>query len=102
MNIEFGNRHLLELYEQGKCSKYRIDRSILRKFFMRVQSLEAAKDIYDLWQTPSLNFEKLTGFSNRYSIRLQDKWRLEFEINPSDDSKTCSSIRIIELSNHYR
>jgi proteic killer suppression protein len=102
MNIEFRSKHLLELYKTGKSSKYRIDDNIRNKFFMRIQSLEAAVNISDLRKTPSLNFEKLEGYTNRFSVRLQKKWRLEFEIQWENMDKTCGTIHIVELSNHYR
>lgn len=68
---------------------------------MRIQQLEAAINIYDLWKTPSLNFEKLEGFENRYSVRIDNKWRLEMEIRWMDEKKTKGTIYIAEISKHY-
>lgn len=68
---------------------------------MRVQQLEASQNIYDL-RTNSVNFEKMKGYENRFSVRLQDKWRLEFEIDFIDENKTMGKVVIVELSNHYR
>jgi proteic killer suppression protein len=68
---------------------------------MRIQQLEAAVDIHDLWKTPALNFEKLRGFENRYSLRLDRKWRLELEIEWEDKGKTKGTVYIVELSRHY-
>jgi len=68
---------------------------------MRIQELEAAKDIHDLWKKPSLNFERLQGFKNRYSLRLQDKWRLEIEIEWENEEQTEGTVYIVELSSHY-
>ncbi len=68
---------------------------------MRIQELEAAKDIHDLWKKPSLNFERLHGFKNRYSLRLQDKWRLEIEIEWENEEQTEGTVYIVELSSHY-
>jgi len=100
VNVDFRNDHLLKLYQTAKSRKYKLRKHILKKFFMRIQELEAAKDIYDLWK-PSLNFENLEGYENRYSIRVQDKWRLEFEVNWENSEKTIGSIYIVELSKHY-
>ncbi len=102
MRVEFGNKRLLELYQTGKSKKYNSIRgSLLEKFFMRIQSLEAAVDIYDLWATPAVNFEKLTGHENRYSCRLNIEWRLEMEIDWENPEKKTGTIRIVELSKHY-
>ena len=68
---------------------------------MRIQQLEAAGTIYDLWQSGALKFEKLTGYENRFSIRVNIQWRLEMEIEWEDEEKTFGKIYITELSKHY-
>ena len=70
MKVEIKNKHLVELYEKGTSRKYRLSQEVINKFFMRMRQLEASYTIYDLRKTPSLNFEKLEGYTNRYSIRL--------------------------------
>lgn len=101
MQVEFKNRHLVQLYQEGESKKYPLPQGVISKFFMRIQQLEAAIDIHDLWKTPALNFEKLRGFENRYSLRLDRKWRLELEIDWNDVEKTKGTVSIIELSKHY-
>lgn len=101
MQRVFGNKHLEELYVGGRSRKYRaVNDKLLKKFIMRVQQLEAAVSIYDLWKTPGLNFERLSG-SNRCSVRVDGAWRLEFEVAWTDDPPTQGDITILELSNHY-
>jgi len=68
---------------------------------MRILQLEAAVDIHDLWKTVSLNFKKTKGYKERYSIRLDIKWRLEMEIDWQNDEKTIGIIHIIKISKHY-
>ena len=68
---------------------------------MRISQLEAANNIYDLWQKPSVNFEKLPGFENRYSLRLDRKWRLEIEIEWENKEQTRGKVYIVEVSCHY-
>ncbi len=101
MQVEFKNKNLNQLYNEGKNSKYNLPQEILKKFFMRIQQLEAAVTIYDLWKSASLNFEKLKGFSNRYSLRLDKKWRLEIEMQWEDKEKTKGTAYIVEISKHY-
>lgn len=100
MEVVFQNKSILELYQLGKSHKYKISEEVLKKFFMRVQQIEAAHSIHDLWKTPSLNFEHLHG-SNRYSIRITGKWRLEMEIVWDNQECTTGAVIITELSNHY-
>jgi proteic killer suppression protein len=66
-----------------------------------VAILEAAKDIHDLWRQPSLNFEKLKGFENRFSARLNRKWRLEMTIEWTCEKMTIGIISLEEISSHY-
>ncbi len=101
MKIEFKNRELLKLYAEAQSRKYVLQKHILDKFFMRIQSLEAADTIHDLWKTPSLKFESLKGHPNKYSVRLDKKWRLEMEIEWEDPEKTRGVIHLAELSKHY-
>lgn len=101
MEFEFGNKNLETLYTKGKHSKYRLQQGTLKKFSMRIQQIEAANTIHDFWKTPSLNFEKLEGHQNRYSIRVDKTYRLELEIDWSNEEKTVGKVFILELSKHY-
>jgi len=101
LKVEFKNRHLRKLYKEGKAAKYKIPDNVRHKFFMRIQQLEAAATIHDLWKTVSINFEALKGCDNRYSVRLDRKWRLEMAIEWEDAHQTKGVISILELSKHY-
>ncbi|MDP2815821.1 MAG: hypothetical protein Q8O19_03995, partial [Rectinemataceae bacterium] len=67
MKVEFRNEQLKKLYESGRSRKYPLDEAVIRKFVAVVGKLDAARDIHDLWHLPSLNFERMKGFDNRYS-----------------------------------
>ena len=100
MKVSFGNRKLAALYRDGKSTKYRLPPHVLKKFFMRVQSLQAATSIYDFWKNPALNFEGLEG-ADTCSIRVDGSWRLEFTVAWEDRPPTKGAITVTELSNHY-
>jgi plasmid maintenance system killer protein len=100
VNVSFGNRKLEALYTSGKSTKYRLPPQVLKKFFMRMQSLEAATSIYDFWKNPALNFKSLAG-TDRCSVRVDGAWRLEFTVAWEDDPPTKGAITVTELSNHY-
>jgi len=97
---EIQNKDLDTLYKTGKSKKYRLQPQILKKFFMRIQQIEAADTIYDLWNTPSLNFEFLKS-KKRYSIRLDKGYRIEFDIEWKNEEKTKGKFIIKEISKHY-
>lgn len=101
MEFRFENKDLEKLYTTGKSRKYKLPDDIIDKFFARIQQIEAATDIYDLWNDKGLNFEKLQGFENRYSMRLKNKYRLEVNIDWLNSEKTISGFAIVEVSNHY-
>jgi proteic killer suppression protein len=101
LEIVFNNKKIEALYTKGSSPKYRLEPGIVQSFFEVVAILEAAKDINDLRQSPSLHFEKLQGSKNRFSARLNVKWRLEMEIEWQNDEMTVGIIGIEEISNHY-
>ena len=103
MDWAFANKDLKKLYQTGKCTKYRgLAPHVLENFFARIQQIEAAQTIYDLWETPSLNFERLKGKKkDTCSVRVTGKWRLEFKIDWEDADQTKGFCHIAELSCHY-
>ena len=101
MDFRFDNKDLEKLYTEGKSRKYKLTSDIIDKFFARIQQIEAANDIYDLWNDKGLNFEKLQGFESRYSMRLKTKYRLEMIIEWQNNENNVGEFIIIEISNHY-
>ena len=98
----FKNKELEKLYTTKKSKKYKLEQHVIGGFFEVVAIIRAAKDIYDFRKKPSLNFKKMQGTKNRYSLRIDKKYRLEVEIDWEDKHKTVGIIGIDEVSNHYR
>lgn len=101
MEIVFNNKKLESLYTTGKSTKYKLEPRIISSFYEVVAILESSKDIYDLWQFPGLNFEKLQGYETRYSARISGKWRLEMTIDWQNDEMTIGILGFEEITNHY-
>ncbi len=100
MEIEFKNKRLRELYESGKSRKY--PQEVVDKYVMRVYRLALVEDIHDLWvSASSLNFERLQGYKNRFSMRIDRGWRLEFEMQWQDKERTKGIVQITKISKHY-
>ena len=60
--------------------------SVVKKFRMRMQSIRAASNENDLRKMKSNHFEKLKGDrKGDYSIRLNDQFRLTFQIEKTVD-----------------
>ena len=102
MDWVFANKHLTELYTRGASKKFRfMDRKLCAKFVERVGRIESAETIFDLRDPPSMEFEGLEGYTNRFSVRLDRKHRLEFEIEFEDENRTFGSVTVITVSKHY-
>jgi len=101
MEIDFKNKHLLDLYTKGKSKKFPLPEGVAEKYIDRVNRIGAAETINDLRMPPSMKFKRMKGTDNRYSIRLNNQYRLEFEVKFSDKSKTKGTVTIVDLSKHY-
>jgi len=101
LEVIFNSKKIEDLYVTGKSTKLKLDKKVVYSFFEVVAILEAAINIYDLWKQPSLNFEKLINTENRYSVRLDRKWRLELTIDWQDEKMIVGIIGIEDITNHY-
>jgi len=102
VDVSITDKELIKLYESGLSKKLKLPSDVVDKFFLRIQSIQAAQTIHDLWKDRSINFEKLQGYANRYSMRLNLKWRLETEITWENNDKTVGKFLITAISNHYK
>ena len=105
MKITFEYDYLKELYEDGKCSdkKHRYQPQIVKAYQKRIQTLISVKVPEQLYQFNSLNFEALQGDkAGRFSIRVNDKYRIEFTLRNETEDVWLTICNIIELSNHYK
>ncbi len=105
MIIEFDKTYLLELYENGttKDKKHRFQPDIVKRYKKAIDMLKRAKRIEDLFFFHSLNYEMLTGNKTGVSsIRVNDKYRIEFIVEQSGQEPIVSICNILELSNHYK
>ena len=75
----------------------------MKRYRKTVDRLAATNKIEDLYTIQSLKYEKLKGDKKGISsVRVTDKYRIEFEeimVNGEDYVSICN---IMELSNHYK
>ena len=102
MIVEFINKDLEELYEKGYSRKYKkVPKRVAEDFFpTTVLTLMNARNIQQIWSLRSLHFEKLTN-TDRYSVRLDIRWRLEMKIDWTDKDCTVGIIGLTDLTKHY-
>lgn len=101
MNVYINDKELLKFYESGRSKKLRLPENVIEKFFATIQKIESATSIHDFWENSGLKFEKLKGFKNRYSMRLNIKYRLEIEIMWINPEQTVGEFTILKISSHY-
>lgn len=105
MIVTFEDDYLRQLYEEGKChdKKHRYQPDIVRRYQKAIRFLIGASSIETLWQIRSLNYEVLTGDkAGRSSVRVNDRYRLEFTVNKNEQDPIITICNVIELSNHYK
>ena len=104
MTVIFLNDDLQELYETGYSRKYKkVPKTIVRDNFPTiVQYLKNAERIQDVWKRKSLNFERMVGIKNGYSVRVNITWRLEMKIEWTDKDCTIGIIGLTDLTHHYK
>lgn len=104
MIVEFAEEYLRDLYTQG-CSgdkKHRYQPDVVKRYVRGVNYLRRASRKEDLFRIASLHFEALKGDRvGRYSIRVNDKYRIEFTMCETPDEPIMTICNIVELSNHY-
>ncbi|MCM1320440.1 MAG: type II toxin-antitoxin system RelE/ParE family toxin [Muribaculaceae bacterium] len=104
MIVTFEETYLEELYESGTSSnkKHRYQPSIIKRYKTCINTLKNAPRKETLFQIKSLNFEALKGYKHgRFSIRVNNKYRIEFTITENSEQPILTICNIVELSNHY-
>lgn len=105
MIVIFGKPYLKLLYTTGETTekKHRFQPDITKRYIKVVNTMIAAKDTGDLTRINSLRYEKLSGDKRGVSsVRISDKYRLEFEEIDKDGKVYATICRLTELSNHYK
>lgn len=104
MVVTFDQTYLKELFVHGRCSdkKHRYQPEIVKRYQRRIEQLQAATSPDTLRLFNSLNFEALKGDkAGLFSVRVNDKYRIEFSMDVNSDSPILTVCNIVELSNHY-
>lgn len=104
MQIVFQQEYLSSLYnEQTADRKHWFQPEVVKKYIKVVNILKMARGIEDLYPFHSLNYEKLVGDkAGIESVRVTDKYRLEFQTEEVGEEVIVTVCNILELSNHYQ
>ncbi|GAB6012283.1 type II toxin-antitoxin system RelE/ParE family toxin [Viscerimonas tarda] len=105
MEIVFEKKYLSELYYKGKTSdkKHRFQPQVIERYQQRIDALEGATCVEDLFQINALHYEMLKGDKKGISsIRVNDQYRIEFTTSKIESETIVTVCNILELSNHYK
>ncbi|MDE5791245.1 MAG: type II toxin-antitoxin system RelE/ParE family toxin [Muribaculaceae bacterium] len=105
MIVTFEYDYLKQLYEEGRSrdKKHRYQPDIIKRYQKAVNFLKMSSSVEALWMIRSLNYEVLTGDkAGRSSVRVNDKYRIEFTVEINEKESILTICNIIELSNHYK
>ena len=105
MIVTFDKEYLESLYTKGKSDdkKHRFQPEVIKLYKKRIDLLKRTKRIEELFLFNSINYEVLKGDKNGVSsIRVNDKYRIEFVISNQDTETIVYICNILELSNHYK
>ena len=105
MEIKFDKEYLRQLYEEGKTSdkKHRFQPHIIARDQLRIKVLEQAQGVEELYALKSLHYEMLKGDkAGISSIRVNDKYRIEFTVERISSETVVKICNILDLSNHYK
>lgn len=105
MNVTFEYDYLKELFETGGTTnkKHRFQPQIIKGYQKVVRILLNSLKIEDLWKFKSLHYEVLIGDKKgRSSVKINDQYRLEFEVIQNNEDVLLTVCNILEISNHYK
>ncbi|WP_347989820.1 type II toxin-antitoxin system RelE/ParE family toxin [Methylomonas sp. AM2-LC] len=98
MEIKFEDEQL-ERLERDSNFDAGFDRSVVKKFRMRIQFIRSAPDERTFYSMKSLHYEKLKGDLDGYhSMRLNDQWRLIIKIIKDEIGKL---VVVISISDYH-
>lgn len=105
MFVTFEKTYLQELYDTGKTSekKHRYQPDIVKRYQKCIDYLLDVKRAEDLILINSLSYEVLKGDKKGISsIKVNNKYRVEFTVRETMEEPIITVCNIIELSNHYK
>ena len=104
MRIEFDKEYLKDLYEKGVSDKkHRFQPEVVKKYVKVINIMKNAGRVEDLFPFASLHYEVLNGdMKGIESVRVNDKYRVEFQSYAEGAEVKVTVCNILELSNHYQ
>jgi len=104
MKVIFDKEYLRNLYTTGKSpdKKHRFQPDVVRRYIKVIDIMVEAENVNTLTLIGGLHYEHLSGDkAGLSSVRVNDKYRIEFSEHTEGNETVASVCNIVELSNHY-
>lgn len=105
MVVTFGQEYLQELYVNGRTTskKHRFQPDVIVRYVKVINMMKNMNNVLDFARYNGLHYEHLSGDKNGYSsVRVNNKYRIEFTEETIGDQQIATICNITELSNHYQ
>ncbi len=105
MFVTFQETYLQELYEKGTTDdkNHRYQPDIVKRYRKCIDLMYDVPDTVSLAKYNALHYEVLRGDKKGISsIRVNNKYRIEFTVRETPGEPIITVCNIIELSNHYK
>lgn len=100
--ISYRNKKIEKLCNNIKESKKQLGDKAGKNLILRITQLEAFKNLQMVPTSLPWRREKLTNYEDRWSIRIDSNFRLEFiAIDINQNLSLIEHIKIMEVSKHY-
>jgi len=100
VQIEYGDEDIRRLAEDRDFVSRQWERSVIAAYRKKLQILDGAVDMRDLRALRSLALEEIdaTGAKGCYSIRLDERHRLTFEIRRDHSGFVVVVLELVDVS----
>lgn len=105
MIVTFEKTYLQELFTHGKTKdkQYRFQPQVVKKYAKVINLMLQESNVMALNKYGALHYEHLHGDKEGISsVRVNDKYRIEFTEGYLNDAPIANICNITELSNHYK
>jgi len=108
-NVEYGNKvyskvsaRIVRIRDNNR-QKHRFQPDVIKRYQSRIEILENAEKIEELFSIHSLHYEVLKGDKKGISsIRVNNQYRIEFKTSQVVSETVATICNILELSKHYK
>lgn len=100
--ITYRNKKLQKLCTNIKQAKKELGDKAGKNLVLRITQMEAFSNLQMVPSSLPYRREKLTNYENRWSVRIDGNFRIEFKaIDLNEDLRLIEKIEIMEVSKHY-